>query len=76
MPKSSFVNTPSTNADIWLFKCPCGHEFSTGDDKRRHDMLKKLHFKRCEKARTHVAQGTTNFKVYGCPNNDYAIAHT
>jgi len=39
MPKSSFVNTPSTNADIWLFKCPCGHEFSTGDDKRRHDML-------------------------------------
>lgn len=76
MPKSSFVHTPSTNADIWIFKCPCGYEFSTEDDKRRHDIMKRLHIKTCKKAKVTRATGTNNFKVYGCPNNDYAIAHT
>jgi len=77
MPKNTnTVLKPSQNYDIWQFQCPCGHEINVGGDKRRFDMLQKLHYKRCEKARTHAVQGTTNSKIYGSPNCAYAIAHT
>ena len=66
---------PSLNGNIWVFSCPCGHEFNTVDDERKYNMLKRLHLKKCP-MRGKVREGhAVHTNLYGSVNNDYAIAH-